>query len=85
MYNDLIQLDLPENHESFTTQAHLAAISFGATCQNIESVTHLRDNYKLNIRRLFKEVLTPGIKSDSFICLDALLKGKFKEKPVVLY
>ena len=75
VHNDLLQIDLAENHESFTTQAHLAGIAFGAKCTNIDSVTHLKDVYKLNIRRLFKEVLTPGIKSDSFICLDALLRG----------
>ena len=81
-HNDLIQLDLPENHESFTTQAHLAAIAFGAECENIESVTHLQDMYKLNIRRLYKEVLTPGISNDSFICLDALLKGTIKIRSI---
>ena len=73
-FNDLIQLDIPEHFESFSTQANLEALVFGAKCHEIESVTHLKDSYKLNIRRLFKEVLTPGVK-DSFICLDSLLKG----------
>ena len=31
------------------------------------------DNYKLNIRRLFKEYLTPGVPEDRIICLDQVL------------
>ena len=42
-----------------------------------ESVTHFKDTYKLNIRRLFKEYLTPGVPEDKIICLDKVLDGKF--------
>ena len=40
------------------------------------SVTHFKDTYKLNIRRLFKEYLTPGVPEDQIICLDKVLDGK---------
>ena len=54
-------------------QAHLMALNLQQSCSNIASVTHMIDNYKLNIRRLFKEYLTPGVPEDKFICLDQLL------------
>ena len=49
------------------------ALNLQQSCSNIVSVTHMIDNYKLNIRRLFKEYLTPGVPEDTFICLDQLL------------
>ena len=45
--------------------------------KTLESVTHFKDTYKLNIRRLFKEYLTPGVPEDKIICLDKVLDGKF--------
>ena len=45
--------------------------------KTLESVTHFKDTYKLNIRRLFKEYLTPGVPEDKIICLDKVLDGTF--------
>ena len=45
--------------------------------KTFESVTHFKDTYKLNIRRLFKEYLTPGVPEDKIICLDKVLDGTF--------
>ena len=64
-----------EREESFVTQAHLAAINLAASCLNLETVTHVRDTSKLNIRRLFKELFQPGLQDDTFVCLDSLLRG----------
>ena len=64
-----------ETEESFVTQAHLAAIQLAAQCTNLETTTHIRDIFKLNIRRLFKELFQPGLKDDTFVCLDSLLRG----------
>ena len=50
--------------------------------KTLESVTHFKDTYKLNIRRLFKEYLTPGVPEDKIICLDKVLDGKFSGQQI---
>ena len=60
-----------------TKKAHLTALNLQQSCDDILSVTHFKDTYKLNIRRLFKEYLTPGVPEDQIICLDKVLDGTY--------
>ena len=52
------------------------ALNLQSGCDGISSVTHFRDNYKLNIRRLLKEKLSEGIPEQTIICLDKVVEGR---------
>ncbi|CBY23519.1 unnamed protein product [Oikopleura dioica] len=72
---ELMVTDISDDYDGFETAALLAALNYlRENCQSetLESVTILRDTMRLNVRRLFREILGPGLKINDLVCLEAI-------------
>ncbi|CAG5110116.1 Oidioi.mRNA.OKI2018_I69.chr2.g4552.t1.cds [Oikopleura dioica] len=71
----LMTANVSRDYPGFESEAIFSALNYvkeNCHSDTLETVTILRDTMRLNIRRLFREILGPGLQQNDLVCLESL-------------